>query len=67
MCTLGWTRPDNAVKNPVPIESDWEEEIKLDWDKEIQPASVSLAEEEMENDEEPSVVIRGEFTSLIPI
>ncbi|KAA0716008.1 Serine/threonine-protein kinase pim-2 [Triplophysa tibetana] len=47
---------EDAVRDPVAIESDWEEELV--WNMEIQPASVSLDEEEMDEDEEPSVVIQ---------
>lgn len=63
---LGSDAIDDYVQDPVAMESDWQEEIRLDWDQEIQPASVSLAEEEIEEDEEPSVVIQGKFTSTIP-
>ncbi|XP_057175785.1 uncharacterized protein LOC130545361 [Triplophysa rosa] len=53
---FGSDSTEDAVQDPVAIESDWEE--KMDWDKEIQPAPVSVAEEVMEEYEEPSVVIK---------
>ncbi|KAI7814225.1 hypothetical protein IRJ41_010549 [Triplophysa rosa] len=54
---VGSDSTEDAFQDPVAIESDWQEQ--LDWDKEIQPAPVSVAEEEMVVEyEEPSVVIQ---------